>query len=120
MSSQSPDSFQGSPRRLVRKAPVERCRSNVLGAPCEERPFLEDDLYLDERGALLRGCTIVHATLIAASSSTKNKETNAIPRCTSRRGPPVVFPWISDIEERQIRLMMEFTPRPLPLGIVTG
>ena len=41
--------------------------------------------HLEQRGALLRGGTIVDATLIAASPSTKNRNKNAIPRCASRR-----------------------------------
>ena len=40
---------------------------------------------LEARGALLRGGTIVDATLIAASPSTKNGRKSAIPRCAHRR-----------------------------------
>ena len=41
--------------------------------------------HLAAKGELLRGGTIVDATLIAASPSTKNKSSGAIPRCRRRR-----------------------------------
>ena len=41
--------------------------------------------HLAAKGELLRGGTIVDATLIAASPSTKNKEGRRDPRCRSRR-----------------------------------
>ena len=41
--------------------------------------------HLEARGALLRGGTIVDATLIAASPSTKKREASEMPRCFPQR-----------------------------------
>ena len=41
--------------------------------------------HLEARGTLLRGGTIVDATLIAASPSTKNEARKRDPRCANRR-----------------------------------
>ena len=47
--------------------------------------FAEVSAHLEERGALLRGGTIMDATLIAASPSTKNKNQRRDPEMTSSK-----------------------------------
>lgn len=62
----------------------------------EEHDLIEDILkqvnaHLVRKGLLPKRGSIVDATIIAASSSTKNTEASAIPRCTRPEGQPVAL-----------------------------
>ena len=65
--------------------------------------FVAINAHLAEKGLILREGTIIDATLIAAPSSTKNKDGSATPKCTRQKKQPVAFrhespqrPYISD------------------------
>ena len=45
-----------------------------------EKIFTEINIYLGEKGLLLRGGTITDATIVSAPSSTNNKSTKGIPK----------------------------------------
>ena len=47
--------------------------------------FEAQNRIFDEQGWIMRGGSIVDATIIAAPSSTKNAAVSAIPRCSRRR-----------------------------------
>ena len=72
-------------------------RRSSTSAICSSRTTLTKAIFaavaehLEANGAMLRGGTIVDATLIAASPSTKNAAGSAIPRCVLEEGQPVVF-----------------------------
>lgn len=69
-----------------------------MGTLCKEKFFNQVQQFLVKEGKLVSNGTIVDASIVEASNSTKNREKSMILRCTPRKRIPIgtlVYAYIS-------------------------